>query len=603
MKFIAPGYLFGLALMAVPVIIHLWYRRRMKKVPFSSLEFIKKTEARKLGWLRLREILILACRCLFVGLFFFSLSRPQAGEENRRASVYLIFDDTYSMGYADNFSQARKAAARMIAGYAPNAEFHVAGLAATDSAEIIWLPRAQALEKIKKIPLTYGTGSIGRILERRPARDNSYPLEYAYVGDGQELNFRDYRPTPGAKFFWIRIRTGQNCGVVRASPRDPVRPAGEGYPVSVRLNNYGLKLWPGRIEVEAGIFFLQQDCRLLPGQETEEVIAVPGNVRCGRLNWQTDSLAADNEYYFAFPRSRPLRVLIIGRPGFLERALDPSRDLKTPFSIRTAQRISDFPDLRSNDVIIMDGTPDLTEAEASRMENFLSLDKRAVLCFLGDRVGGNLKKFLARCAAIGEPVLPRGYANLERIDFDHYAFSPFKGSAGLKDIKIYKFWDLVRRGRVLAGLSAGSDLVVVKDNLTVVGTRFDPDYTDLVYKAVFVPLVHRLVWSPILAQSDREYLVGDRSEHIQTLTGPRGRNVGAGDVIEEPGLYAAGADTIAVNIVPEEGDLKPVGDNLRKVLGIRELDLDRKRGIGDLSWLALILALAMVLVEQVLLLV
>jgi hypothetical protein len=46
-----------------------------------------------------------------------------------------------------------------------------------------------------------------------------------------------------------------------------------------------------------------------------------------------------------------------------------------------------------------------------------------------------------------------------------------------------------------------------------------------------------------------------------------------------------------------------MGENMQKVLGIREWDLDRKRGLGDLSWFALILALAMILVEQVLLLI
>jgi len=602
MKFLLPGYLFGLALTAVPVIIHLWYRRRMKKVPFSSLEFLKKTEARKLGWLRLREILILACRCLFVGLLFFSLSRPQAGGDNRRASVYVIIDNTYSMGYADNFAQARKAAIRLTVAYAPNAEFYVTGLAAEDSGDFYWLNRAEAQEKIKNIALTYHTGLLKKVLEQHPVQDPAYPLEYVYVGDGQELNFRELQPLTPAKFFWIRIRTGQNAGIVQVSPRDLVRPAAESYPVAVRLQNYFSKLLPGRIEAVAGSFYLQQDCRLQVGQETEETIILPSNVRRGEAVWQGDSLEADNHYYFAFNQPTILRVLIVGPRGFLERALNPSRELKTPFSVRTAEKI-EVSDIRSYDVILLDGVPDLTEAETRRLDNFLTQKNRAVLFFLGDRVGGNLRKFLTRIATVGEPVLPRGYATLEEVDYDHYAFLPFKGTAVLKEIKFYKFWNLEHRDRAIATLNAGFDLLVVGDNMAVVGTRFEPSYTDLVYKAAFVPLVHRLIWSLVLPQSGREYLVGDRSDQLQTLTGPRGRRIGLNEVFEEPGFYTEESETIAVNVAAQEGNLKPIGENIRKIMGIRELDLDRKQGLGDLSWLALIMASGMILVEQVLLLV
>jgi hypothetical protein len=427
-------------------------------------------------------------------------------------------------------------------------------------------------------------------------------MEFVYVGDGQELNFREFQPLPGVKFFWIRIRTGQNAGFVRVSPRGQVRSTTESFPVAVRLQNYSPKLWPGRIEVMAGSFYVQEDCRLGIGQETEETITLPGNIRRGEAVWRGDSLEADNHYYFSFNQPTTLRVLVVGPPGFLERALNPSRELTTPFSVRTVEKI-ETSDIRPYDLIILDGVPDLSETETRRLDDFLTRKNRAVLCFLGDRVGGNLRKFLARIATVGDPVLPRGYATLEQVDYDHYAFLPFKGSAVLKEIKFYKFWNLERRGRAIAALNAGFDLIVVGDNLSVVGTRFEPDHTDLVYKAAFVPFIHRLAWSLILPQSGREYLVGDRSDHLQTLTGPRGLRIGLNEMFEEPGLYAAEGETIAVNVAAEEGSLKPMGENMQKVLGIQTLDLDRKRGLGDLSWLALIMALGMILVEQVLLLV
>ena len=45
MIFLQPIYLIGLALTAVPIIIHLWFRKKLDKIPFSTLKIFKKSEA------------------------------------------------------------------------------------------------------------------------------------------------------------------------------------------------------------------------------------------------------------------------------------------------------------------------------------------------------------------------------------------------------------------------------------------------------------------------------------------------------------------------------------------------------------------------------
>ena len=51
MNFLNPLFLFGLAAAAIPVIIHLFTRRRPKDIPFPSLEFlfeVNQSEIRRL---------------------------------------------------------------------------------------------------------------------------------------------------------------------------------------------------------------------------------------------------------------------------------------------------------------------------------------------------------------------------------------------------------------------------------------------------------------------------------------------------------------------------------------------------------------------------
>ena len=102
----------------MPIIIHLWFQKKLKKIPFSNLQFLKTSEVKRFGWLKFREILILVLRCLFVSFLFLSLARPQLQRNvfrvGRLASVVIIVDNSYSMAYGENFTLAKKMAREML---------------------------------------------------------------------------------------------------------------------------------------------------------------------------------------------------------------------------------------------------------------------------------------------------------------------------------------------------------------------------------------------------------------------------------------------------------------------------------------------------------
>ena len=64
MSFLNPLYLFGLAAAAIPIIIHLFTRRRPREVPFPSLEFLTEVNQSEIRRLRLKQWLLLLLRTL-----------------------------------------------------------------------------------------------------------------------------------------------------------------------------------------------------------------------------------------------------------------------------------------------------------------------------------------------------------------------------------------------------------------------------------------------------------------------------------------------------------------------------------------------------------
>src|SRR5262245_25141602 len=75
-SFLNPLFLFGLAAAAIPVIIHLFTRRRPKEVLFPSLEFLTEVNQSEIRRLKLKQWLLLLLRTLAILALALAMSRP-----------------------------------------------------------------------------------------------------------------------------------------------------------------------------------------------------------------------------------------------------------------------------------------------------------------------------------------------------------------------------------------------------------------------------------------------------------------------------------------------------------------------------------------------
>ncbi len=105
--FIHPGLLgLGAALVAVPIVIHLLNRRRVRHQRWAAMQWLLAAARRHQRRLRLENWLILALRIAAVLVLGLALARPVltepalAGLIGSKKSVYLVVDSSYSMGTA-----------------------------------------------------------------------------------------------------------------------------------------------------------------------------------------------------------------------------------------------------------------------------------------------------------------------------------------------------------------------------------------------------------------------------------------------------------------------------------------------------------------------
>src|SRR6188768_1642613 len=101
--FLHPGFLIiGVALVSVPIIIHLINRMRFKRLRWAAMEFLLKAQKRSRRRLIIEQLILLALRCILVALAgllvmrFVGFSWADFFQAPERTHIVIV-DDTLSM--------------------------------------------------------------------------------------------------------------------------------------------------------------------------------------------------------------------------------------------------------------------------------------------------------------------------------------------------------------------------------------------------------------------------------------------------------------------------------------------------------------------------
>jgi len=380
-------FLTGLIAAAVPVVIHLLNRRRIRRIKFSSLEFLTDLAKRRMRKINLRRILILVLRTAAVVFLVVAFARPTL-----RGAAFLLpgkapknmvicLDASYSMGVHQERGTAYTTAKRLAATIADQAEKHDAVnlvlFSGRADAELDQGTRNKSLVKtaIGKAPLTAETTSIQRAI------DEAYELidrsdiaggeiyvvsDFRYNADSTLAGKRPDRRDVRVFFVPVYEETIDNVSIDRVMvPRKLLRP-GEVIRVGVVVTNHSLHN-PVNFPVELTVDDRRKAEKLInlsPGASTTVTFPVSftewGTYRCS-VSKNHDRLPIDDDRHFLLEVSKSVPVTLIrGRrrldggsaagtgPGrraggienaagffYLEKALNPRSAGDGEFTVRT----------------------------------------------------------------------------------------------------------------------------------------------------------------------------------------------------------------------------------------------------------------------------
>lgn len=536
--------MYALAAAAIPLLIHLLNRRKIKRIPFSTVQFLKRLEKKQMRNLRIRQLLLLLLRTLIILLLVTAFARPtlQSGAggilaERSPIEAVIILDNSLSLNEArltgtllDKLRQAFSALEEVF-----QAGDRITVLQATLPQQVLANQEPFQIdlwERIgQKLQSNYLKSDLDNALLQalEQLRQSAYSNREIYlVSDFQEsalqnpVQFEELLKKPGyreIKLFAVPI-THENYENISVDSVEVVNRLIEvNQPLRIKAflhNHHPEKYLNTLASVILNENRVAQQNVSIPPQQTAEVeyqatLTENGFVQ-GRIETESDALQEDNRRYFNFYVPNRIKVLhlfppenftsfvpLIIQPAMERGIFDYTGDVLPNWSNRN---FTDY------DIIILEGINQLPENLLLRLKYFLE-NGGGMLAIPGDNIVIPQYQALFRELGLGDILELRGRAGesgqfltLQEIAREHPVFEGLfeAREQRLNPIEVYAGYR-VRPGaeaQTLLQLSDRSPLLLQAKlqggTAFFLSSPLQPEWSQLPLKGFVVPLIYRLIY-------------------------------------------------------------------------------------------------------------
>jgi hypothetical protein len=600
MGFSAPALLPLAALAAVPVVIHILSRLRLKRAEFPSLLLLTAVRRERFSWLRLKELLLLVFRTLALLALLLALARPYVRHRlpglGRANDLIVVLDDSYSVG--PQWQRAVAVTRDLLRSLGPGRRAVLLAASRPGLSNSSFLSPSSLLPLLDSLKPSYSAATLGPVLRRAMELAKPAHADIVVVTDLQERAIpADWRPPADAQVLLISVAAPDrdNAGVTRVYADDRFPVAGRATRIKADLANYGPRPATRTAVLTIDGRREEQAVTLKPHTSatvTFDAASADSGFHVAEVELRTDSLEADNARWLAFYQPRRIAVLVVESPAvpatYLAEALGSDSSSVFSLTTTTATEFGRYDPRRFSAVVVTDAAA-LSRADWARLGFFLQSGGSALVMFGNPPADSLLLGSRIRFRGLSRP---SGFVSVASVDTTH----PILDILRPADLSAARFFAHARLepagGRVLARLTDGEPLMIDTWDGRLIVWSFTvlPEFTDLVFKAAFVPLLHRTLLYLADGGLGYDYLVGDLIHAPVSGSGPVTVSTPDGSVVVEPepeagrpgvaitgtgrpGIYRADERPYAVNVLAAEGDLAEAQAAELTKLGYRVLSV------------------------------
>ncbi len=559
----------ALALSLIPVLIHLLNRKKSRLVIFSTLDFLKSLQKRKMKRVRFRQILLLIMRTVILLMAALAFARPvmKSNEQSAigmhaRTSVVVIVDNGVGTSYVSEKGMVLdeiKLKAEQIIGFLHEGD------------EVAVIPAANGTS-LQPVDFSRNMTEARAQIDALKFRNNrSYMNEalfaaYKALDDAQNANKEIYviSPLQASVFTEDRINARSDVKLVFIDVLPPVinnvaikdfrvlsKIIEVNKPADVRAvikNNSKSDIRDLLLNVYLDGKRVAQTAVTMGGEDEAVVDLKITPTRTGFLKGlveiDDDPFAADNKKFFHLFVPAHIKALLAGNDAqsleFIRLALNPTDNTTNAVQTRAvdAKQLSQE-NLTAYDVVLLADLGRLDEALVRKIRSFLRSGK-GLLLIPGDHWDiNNYNTFLpslgfGKITGLSDQTASAGAVKFGRMDFSHPVIrgmfdQPMSQEKLIESPEFVKFFktDRTAPSRSIVTYSDNSSFMEEASGahrIIFFTSSADLEWSNWPIKGIFVTLIHRSVYYLYSRNFEAPaYEIGDRVE--MSLSGLSGNDL------------------------------------------------------------------------------
>lgn len=600
MQFLYPSFLWALAAIAIPIIIHLFYFRRFKKVYFTNVKYLEEIKEETSSRNKIKNLLILLSRILAVAGLVFAFAQPfiPQGENiktgNNAVSIFL--DNSFSMQATQQnvplIDIAKEKARQIVNAYSEEDKFQILTHAFEGRHQRV-VSKEDALSLIEEVNITPSVRALSKVVNRqKQAIANQEENEILYLISDFQSSINDlatYTDTT-AELNLLPLQAVQEKNVSLDSVwlESPVPMVNQNNRLLVRITNHSdevaegvrLSMLKDGQEKPEGIFNIQARTSTT---DTINLSLLKAGWHQAELKISDYPIQFDDKFYISVNVPEKISVLSIndGRENRYLTAL--FKGLNSYSLTNQNQNKVDYAKIKEYDLVIMNDLKDISSGLASELDKFIVDGGNALVFPSANADQNSYNNFLNNLAANNIQGLEKEKKTVSSINKDEFIFKDVYEYIG-RNITLptsNKSWKMTnyqsRAQESLLRYRDGSNYLVkyIRGNghLYFCTSPLDSDANDLSQNAeIFVPMLYKMAIATTKTQKI-SYTIG-KDEIIEAEN-----RISDGDLVYK----VSGAE----EFIPGQTNLGnkillDVNDQVSKD-GFYNLNLDNKK-VSDLSF-------------------
>lgn len=366
MTFLYPGFLWALLALAIPLLVHLFNFRKTQKIYFSNTRFIQQVQEATSSKRRLKHLLVLAARLLFIFFLVLVFAQPiiPAREQMKAgANLALYLDNSQSMSTTlSNETRSLDAGINVIRNIVENFPPDTRYRLITNDFDPFsnsLKTKNEVVDKLAQIRLSARSRTAEEVVNR--FRTLGEEQDVFWVSDFQQSTFGNFINNDTTRYFHlvpIRAAVSSNVFVDTVYLQNPFSIGGERNTLIVRLFNDGTEernQLPIRLVLD-GLQSGTATVSLAPNTFGEIRFELPVNktgASKAHLTFSDAPITFDNDFYSIINFSDRLTVFEI-RANPQQRIIEKVFGNKTVFTFESTTPVNvNYSNLSKADLLVL----------------------------------------------------------------------------------------------------------------------------------------------------------------------------------------------------------------------------------------------------------